>query len=99
MRPIAAIYQFMDPFLLIPKQSSARPLILSRTKTCLDIICTVCPKGPVKKYLPIARARKQPITLDGCHFHRVGPYNFILFLQICHNVILKESLINQLCGV
>ena len=24
--------------------------------------CTVCPKGPVKKYLPIARARKQPIT-------------------------------------
>ena len=23
---------------------------------------TVCPKGPVKKYLPIAWARKQPIT-------------------------------------
>ena len=25
-------------------------------------LCTVCPKGPVKKYLPIAWARKQPIT-------------------------------------
>ena len=23
---------------------------------------TVCPKGPVKRYLPIARARNQPIT-------------------------------------
>ena len=27
-----------------------------------DVAHTVCPKGPVKKYLPIARARNQPIT-------------------------------------
>ena len=29
---------------------------------------TVCLKGPVKKYLPIAWARNQPITYDKCHF-------------------------------
>ena len=29
---------------------------------------TVCPFSPVKKYLLIARARKQPITWEVCHF-------------------------------
>ena len=31
-------------------------------------INTVCPFSPVKKYLLIACARKQPLTLEGCHF-------------------------------
>ena len=36
---------------------------------------TVCLKGPVKKYLPIARDTKQPITQDKCHFlHQIGTF-------------------------
>ena len=30
---------------------------------------TVCPKGPLKKYLPIARARKQPNKMGQMSFY------------------------------
>ena len=33
-----------------------------------QLCTTVCLKGPVKKYLPIARARNQTITYNRCHF-------------------------------
>ena len=39
-----------------------------RKSGVVQILNTVCLKGPVKKYLPIARARNWPITLDRCHF-------------------------------
>ena len=39
---------------------------LSQLSTSLSY--TVCPFSPVKKYLLIARARKQPITWEFCHF-------------------------------
>ena len=28
-----------------------------------------------------------------------GAYNFLLFLKTCHNIVLKESLTNQLFSV
>ena len=37
-------------------------MVVSPTKSNNSEDTTVCPKGPVKKYLPIAWARKQPIT-------------------------------------
>ena len=41
---------------------------ITKCGVCGTCGATVCPFSPVKKNLLIACARKQPLTLEGCHF-------------------------------